>query len=122
MRLTLVAVVAVFVLIGCASDPAVRWAQAQTTYNETAKAMVLYRAPCIDPVAYANAGPTHPLCRIDGATWAVVYPVMQEADRCLKAADVQLQGGGSSSLEDALSCGEAALERLILYRLSVQGD
>ncbi len=122
MKQTLVAFVAVFVLIGCAGDPVVRWAQAQTTYNETAKAMVLYRAPCIDPAAYVNAGPAHPLCRIDAATWAVAYPIMQEADRCLKAADSQLQSGASVSLEDALSCGEAALERLILYRLSVQGD
>ena len=106
----------------CAGAPDVRWAQAQTTYNETARALVLYRAPCVDKDAYANAGPEHPLCRIDDATWAVAYPLMQEADRCLKAADARLQSGSAPAIEDSLGCAEAALERMIVYRLSTQGN
>ncbi len=115
-------IILVLFLVGCASSPDVRWAQAQSTYNETARALVLYRAPCIDKQAYANAGPGHPLCRIDDATWAVAYPILQEADRCLKAADARLQAGGAPAIEDSLGCAEAALERLILYRLSTQGN
>ena len=106
----------------CAGSPDVRWAQAQTTYNDTAKTLKMYRAPCVDKVAYANAGPDHPLCRVDNATWAIVYPIMQEADRCLKAADVQLQTGSAPAIEDALDCAERAAERLLIYRLSNVGD
>lgn len=114
----------VLVLLGAcsANGPDVRWAQAQTAYNEAASALKLYRAPCIDTAAYINAGPSHPLCRIDSATWAVAYPLMQLADRCLKAADRQLQSGYDPAFEDALACAEDALERLLVYQLSVKGD
>ena len=122
MKSILAVLVAVFVLVGCASGQAVRWAQAQATYNETAKTLQMYRAPCIDKVAYANAGPEHPLCRVDAATWALVYSIMQEADRCLKAADTQLQTGSMPAIEDALNCAERAAERLLIYRLSSVGD
>ena len=109
-------------LAACASAPDVRWAQAQTGYNETARVLKMYRAPCIDTQAYANAGPDHPLCRVDDATWAIVYPIMQQADRCLKAADMQLQTGSVPAIEDALDCAERAAERLLIYRLSNVGD
>ena len=116
------AFVLVLLLGACAEQADVRWAQAQTSYNETAKALVLYRAPCVDQEAYRNAGPEHPLCRIDDATWAVVYPLMQEADHCLKVADARLQSGSTPAIVDSLNCAEAALERLIVYRLSTRGD
>ncbi len=114
---------ALTLLLGaCATAPDVRWAQAQTTYNETARALELYRAPCVDTVAYANAGPDHPLCRVDDATWAVVYPILLEADRCLKAADARLQAGSQPAIQDSLDCAEGALERLIIYRLATKGS
>lgn len=113
----------VLFLVGCtANGPDVRWAQAQTAYNEAASALKLYRAPCVDTAAYINAGPDHPLCRIDNATWVVVYPLMQHADDCLKAADRQLQSGYEPAFEDAIACAEGALERLLIYKLSVKGN
>ena len=111
-----------FLLGACsANGPDVRWAQAQTVYNEAATALKLYRAPCVDKAAYINAGPDHPLCRIDSATWLVVYPLMQQADDCLKAADQLLQRGVKPAIEDALACAERALERLLIYNLAVKG-
>ena len=119
----IVFVVLALLLGSCAGAPDVRWGQSQTTYNETAKVLVMYRAPCVDTEAYAGAGPSHPLCRVDDATWAVVYPIMQEADRCLKAADARIQSGTVPAAEDALLCAESALERLLIYRLSTtKGD
>ncbi len=108
------------VLVGCGGSASVLWGQAQTSYNETAKALKLYRAPCVDTAAYANAGPAHPLCRIDDATWAVVYPLMLQADTCLKAADRQLQSGAEPAIADALACAEGALARLLIYRTAVR--
>ena len=116
-----ISLVLVLLLAACASSPDVRWAQAQASYNETARALELYRAPCVDVEAYANAGPEHPLCRVDNATWALVYPIMQEADRCLKAADRQLQIGSTPAIKDSLDCAERAAERLLIYRLSNLG-
>lgn len=112
----------IVVAVACTGAPDVRWAQAQSAYNATAKTLEMYRAPCVDKAAYANAGPDHPLCRVDNATWAVVYPILREADRCLKAADKQLQIGTAPAIEDALGCAESALERLIVYRLSSKED
>ncbi len=122
MRRTIAALAFFVVLAGCGGSPDVLWGQAQTSYNETAKALKLYRAPCVDSAAYANAGPAHPLCRIDDATWAVVYPLMQTADACLKAADRQLQSGAEPAVADALACAERALERLLIYRFAVKGN
>ena len=109
-------------LAACASSPDVRWAQAQKSYNSTARVLEMYRGPCVDREAYVNAGPDHPLCRVDDATWAVVYPIMQDADKCLKAADAQLQSGAIPTAQDAIACAERALERLLIYQLSTPGS
>ena len=114
--------VLVLLLAACAGPPDVRWAQAQKSYNSTARVLEMYRAPCVDREAYANAGPEHALCRVDNATWAVVYPIMQDADKCLKAADAQLQTGNIPTAEDAIVCAESALERLLIYQLSTPGS
>lgn len=117
-----IALVLALVLAACAGPPDIRWARAQKSYNETARILEMYRAPCIDKAAYANAGPDHALCRVDDATWAVVYPIMQDADKCLKAADAQLQTGHIPTAEDAIVCAESALERLLIYQLSTPGS
>lgn len=118
----LVLVALALFIAGCSGSPDVRWAQAQTAYNESAKTLKMYRAPCVDKEAYANAGPDHALCRVDDATWAIVYPIMLEADRCLKAADRQLQTGSIPAAEDAIACAERAVERLVIYRLGSTGQ
>ena len=118
MRSRLWIPIIVFVLGACTGAPDVRWAQGQAAYNEAAETLILWRAPCIDQVAYAGAGPDHPMCRVDDATWKVVYPIMQAADACLKAADARIQAGTGAAAIDSLDCAERALERLLIYQLS----
>ena len=110
--------VLVLLLGACTGPPDVRWAQGQAAYNKAADTLILYRAPCVDQAAYAGAGPDHPLCRVDNATWDVVYPLMQAADKCLRAADARIQAGSEAAAVDSLDCAERALERLLIYQLS----
>ncbi len=112
----------VFLLTACAgpSRPSVMWGQQQAAYNKAAEAIIFYRAPCVDTLAYPNAGPDNPLCRINDAAWAVVKPLLDEADALLQAADALIQDGQAPLAVAYIASVSRIMERILLMQLGAK--
>ncbi len=113
----------VFLLTACVgpSRPSVMWGQQQSAYNKAAAAIIFYRAPCVDTRAYPNAGPDNPLCRISDAAWAIVKPLLDEADALLQVADALIQVGQAPQAVEYIASVSRIMERVLLIQLQAQG-
>lgn len=109
------------ILVACASNPGVQWAQQQQLANTAMEIVIRYRTPCIDTVTYPGAGPDHPLCRVDDATWDWAYGLSEQIDVLLQGADLaNIEGNGPAALR-YLDLVESLLFELQWLQLKLEG-
>lgn len=71
------ALVIAAVIAGCATDPDLRWAQAQQAYNSAGALFNDLRRPCVD------IGPDDPGCIIDDEAYLLLDPILDQARAAL---------------------------------------
>ena len=86
-KLLFAALLPLLLLAACASAPEVRWAQAQSAYNEAVRQAVAARKPCVDS-ALKEADPG---CLIKAKDYGKVDAAIRAGDRLLRA----IEAGGS---------------------------
>lgn len=110
-------------VVGCATAPDVRWAQATSSFTAAVNALNALREPCVDTALYPDAGPDHPLCRIDDDIWGQgVLPLVREGRTVIIDADTAIQADQTQTVEWAIERVLAIVERLLLIKAMSEGE
>ena len=104
----------VWLLSACATDPGVRWAQAQSAYDDARTTIVDYRRPCVPGQGVENAGPNHPRCLIDGDAMRKLSIVNKSASILLSDMEIQSRHGASPDYGALMLKFEPLLEEILL--------
>ncbi len=82
-----------FLLMGCADDPQLRWAQMQGVYNGAMTEVIRLRDPCVVSATWPNGGKDHPRCFISDKMMKGISIAREKVrdylDRALVAAELE---------------------------------
>ncbi len=106
-----------FLLMGCADDPQLRWAQMQGIYNTAMTEVVRLRDPCVVSATYPNGSKDHPRCFINDSMMKGINVAREKVrdylDRALVAAEFENEERANSLMDRA----EVPLEDLLFDQL-----